>query len=372
MNNPTQDSILIIDDQPENLQLLSQLLSKQGYKVRAVLSGKQAIAAAQASPPNLILLDILMPEMDGYEVCQQLKADDRTADIPVLFLSALDDVEDKIRAFTSGGVDYITKPFQTQEVLARVHTHLELRATHAELSHQIEERNQLIAELDAFAHTVAHDLKNPLANMFGYSELAYSFCEEGKKEDLQHCLYTISNETERMAQIIDALLLLSSVRKMEMVDIILLDTTTVVTGALMRLDLMIEESGAEIIQPDEWPNTLGQPQWVEEVWVNYISNAIKYGGQPPRIELGAATLPEGMTRFWVKDNGEGIPTEDQVSLFTPFNRLDQSNIEGHGLGLSIVQRIVEKLGGVVGVESQPGSGSTFFFILPSILPDEPE
>ncbi len=372
MNSHTQNNILIIDDAPDNLQLLSQLLNEQGYKVRAVLSGKQAIAAAQASPPNLILLDILMPEMNGYEVCQQLKADDRTSAIPVLFLSALDDANDKVKAFTSGGVDYITKPFQAQEVLARVRTHLELQATHAELSRQIEERDQLIDELDAFAHTVAHDLKNPLANMFGYSELAISFCQEGKIEDLHNCLQTISGESDRMINIVNALLLLASVRKMETIEIRRLDTSAIVTGALQRLDYMIEEAGAEIILPEEWPDTLGHPQWVEEVWANYISNAIKYGGSPPRVELGAEILPDGKTCFWVKDNGTGISPADQASLFIPFTRLEQSNIEGHGLGLSIVQRIVEKLGGDVGVESQIGNGSVFTFTMPASLPGDRE
>jgi signal transduction histidine kinase len=313
-----------------------------------------------------------MPEMNGYEVCQQLKADDRTSAIPILFLSALDDVNDKVKAFTSGGVDYITKPFQAQEVLARVRTHLELQATHAELSRQIEERDQLIDELDAFAHTVAHDLKNPLANMFGYSELAISFCQEGKIEDLHNCLQTISGESDRMINIVNALLLLASVRKMETIEIRRLDTSAIVTSALQRLDYMIEEAGAEIILPEEWPDTLGHPQWVEEVWANYISNAIKYGGSPPRVELGAEILPDGKTCFWVNDNGTGISPADQASLFIPFTRLEQSNIEGHGLGLSIVQRIVEKLGGDVGVESQIGNGSVFTFTMPASLPGDRE
>jgi len=125
-----------------------------------------------------------------------------------------------------------------------------------------------------------------------------------------------------------------------------------------------------------WPAALGYGPWIEEVWVNYLSNAIKYGGQPPRMELGADPLPNpppqagegkggGMVRFWVRDNGSGITPEDQSRLFAPFTRLDQIRAGGHGLGLSIVRRIVEKLGGQVGVESQVGSGSTFSFTLAS-------
>ena len=116
---------------------------------------------------------------------------------------------------------------------------------------------------------------------------------------------------------------------------------------------------------DSWPRALGHAAWVEEVWANYLSNAIKYGGQPPRVMLGAEPQQDGMVRYWVRDNGPGLAPEDQARLFTPFTRLDQVRVKGHGLGLSIVRRIVEKLGGQVGVESQLGQGSTFFFILPA-------
>ena len=153
MNTPfTQSNILIVDDVPANLRLLSQILTEQGYKVRAALNGAHALTAVQAVPPDLILLDIRMPEIDGYELCQRLKADGRTADIPVLFISALDETEDKVKAFAVGGVDYVTKPFRAEEVVARVETHLALRQLHrqlqaanAELARRLEEleiRNQ--------------------------------------------------------------------------------------------------------------------------------------------------------------------------------------------------------------------------------------
>ena len=128
-----QESILLVDDTPANLRLLSQMLSEQGFAVRAVTSGSRALASAQATPPDLILLDIRMPGMDGYEVCKRLKAEKRTSDIPIIFISALDETQDKVRAFALGGVDYVTKPFQYEEVLARVDTHLFLRRLQKEL-----------------------------------------------------------------------------------------------------------------------------------------------------------------------------------------------------------------------------------------------
>jgi signal transduction histidine kinase len=131
-----------------------------------------------------------------------------------------------------------------------------------------------------------------------------------------------------------------------------------------RLDYMLKEYGAELILPTSWPVALGYAPWIEEVWANYLSNAIKYGGQPPRLEVGATPQADGMVRFWVRDNGAGLTLAEQSHLFTPFTKLNRVRAKGHGLGLSIVQRIVEKLGGQVGVESQVGQGSLFYFSLP--------
>jgi signal transduction histidine kinase len=138
----------------------------------------------------------------------------------------------------------------------------------------------------------------------------------------------------------------------------------IVDAACQRLSALIEERTAEITLPEAWPTALGYGPWVQEVWVNYLSNALKYGGTPPVIELGASPQ-DGSIRFWVKDNGPGITAEDQARLFTPFTRIDQAAAQGHGLGLSIVHRIIEKLGGTVGVESEVGAGSTFWFTLPA-------
>ncbi|KAA3663708.1 MAG: ATP-binding protein [Chloroflexi bacterium] len=135
--------------------------------------------------------------------------------------------------------------------------------------------------------------------------------------------------------------------------------------AKARLLLMIEQHQAEIIVPFDLPTASGYAPWIEEVWVNYLSNGIKYGGQPARLECGANKLANGTIKYWVRDNGPGLTPEQQSKLFTPFTRLNSVNIEGHGLGLSIVQRIIEKLGGTVGVESQLGQGSLFFFTLSS-------
>ena len=145
---PLAANILIVDDTPANLRLLSEMLVKRGYKVRAAPDGSLALTSAQAIPPDLILLDIKMPGLSGYEVCEQLKADPRTRDIPIIFISALDQTEDKVKAFTLGGVDYVTKPFQVEEVLARVETHLRIRRLQAQLEARVHELEEALALVD--------------------------------------------------------------------------------------------------------------------------------------------------------------------------------------------------------------------------------
>jgi signal transduction histidine kinase len=364
-------NILIVDDTPTNLRLLSQMLTGRGYRVRAARNGPLAISAAQSAPPDLILLDIMMPDMDGYEVCRRLKADERTQDIPIVFISALGEVGEKVKAFTYGGVDFITKPFEMEEVLARVETHLALRRLREELERTNRELEVQVQELDAFAHTVAHDLKSPLSLVIGYAELLAEELGDTSNALVRESVEAVLANSNKMTIIIKELLLLAGVRKAGEVALESLDMAAVVSGALERLAAEAAETGAKIILPPSWPAALGYAPWVEEVWSNYISNAIKYGGQPPRVELGAdRAVPQdaaGMVRFWVRDNGGGLTPEEQGRLFAEFTRLYQVQAEGTGLGLSIVRRIVERLGGRVGVESAPGAGSLFYFTLPTAL-----
>ena len=238
------------------------------------------------------------------------------------------------------------------------------RLKNVALQHEIEEREKLIAELDAFAHTVAHDLKNPLAVIIGSSELVTERLRELGDEEMA----SLSEDQLRMAfkivRIVDELLLLASIRR-ESVTLGALQMGTIVAEAKTRLAREIEGAKAEINEPEHWPVALGYAPWVEEVWANYLSNAIKYGGIPPCIEVGA-TSEGDMIRFWVRDNGPGISPNEQGHLFTEFGRTSsRGSGGGHALGLSIVKRIVEKLGGSVAVESTPGQGSTFSFTLPA-------
>ena len=378
MNESTTDTlagdILIVDDTPANLRLLAELLSARGYRVRAVLSGERALAAVASTPPDLILLDIRMPGMDGYEVCRRLKNDPATLDIPVLFISALDDTADKVQGFSAGAVDYISKPVQAEEVLARVKTHLMLARLRHTLQEQLVERDRLIDELNAYAHTVAHDLKGPLAVMVGYADYLHESYRSMQSEEIGMFAETMLTGSQKLVGIVNGLLLLASARH-EDIPITPLDMSAVVAETLARLKTELESSQAQLTVPASWPKALGYAPWVEEIWANYLSNAIKYGGRPaeegrsaPCIELGCEPPSDGQIRFWVHDDGAGVPQSEQAQLFTPFAHLSQRRPDSHGLGLSIVQRIAERLGGHVGVESRPGAGSTFSFTLPAATP----
>ncbi|MBN1487445.1 MAG: response regulator [Anaerolineae bacterium] len=366
--------ILIVDDTPNNLRLLSQMLSQHGYKVRAVLNGSRALSAVQSTPPDLILLDVMMPEINGYEVCERLKADPKTRDIPIIFISAIGSTEGKVKGFNVGGVDYISKPFQLPEVLVRVETHLNLVALQKELREEVTVRDKLIAELNAYAHTVAHELKNPLGLVIGFAEILAADPTALSQDDLVNLSQRIARNSRRMDEIIDHLLLLASVRGMEAVSITPLNMEALVNAVEERLHDKIIESKAQIIHPQTWLVSQGYGPWVEEVWANYLSNAIKYGGTPPYIEIGATVQDDGMINYWVRDNGEGLIPSEISRLFTPFERLHKMNIKGHGLGLAIVQRIVEKLGGAVGAEcfkageeaESQHSGCMFYFTLPAV------
>ncbi len=222
-------------------------------------------------------------------------------------------------------------------------------------------------ELDAFAHTVAHDLKNPISIIFGYAEFLLEDIVNIPATERQQALAYIYKNATKVNSIIESLLVLAGVRK-QIVEPEPLDMNPIVDEALKRLYAMIQETKATISISDReaWPLVMGYAPWIEEVWVNYLSNALKYGGRPPRVELTAVRQPDASVRFNVCDNGVSLVAFQQERLFAPFERLGQKQTTGHGLGLSIVRRIIEKLGGQVGVESLNGQGNVFYFILPPV------
>ncbi len=260
-------------------------------------------------------------------------------------------LQNDVAHFSQGGVVVfrdITKTKQTAEALQQQ-------------TLALQEQN---AELDAFAHSVAHDLKNPLSHITGYAELLKSEYREMTEAEQQKALDYIVISGFKMNTIVQELLLLASVRK-EDVELEPVNMNDVVSEAILRLYTLIEQGQAQIIVPESWPLALSYGPWLEEVWANYLSNALQYGGIPPHIELGYTVQADSRVAYWVKDNGMGLTPEQKARMFVQFTRLDRGRAKGHGLGLSIVQRILAKLGGEVFVESESGQGSTFGFILPA-------
>ena len=362
-----QGDILIVDDTPDNLRLLSAILSRHQLSVRKALTGQWAITAAQAAPPDLILLDIKMPEMSGYEVCQRLKADPVTQAVPVIFISALDDAIDKVKAFAAGGADYITKPFQEAEVLARIAYQLELRRLQRQLVDQNQELQRSNRELEQFASVVSHDLQQPLQSILGYAKLIAMAYPAIQQSPAQPYLENITAAGDRMGQMIQDWLTYAQVGQSQP-ERAPLDGNLLLQQALLNLRVAIAEAGAELTY-GELPTVLGSAGQLVQLLQNLIGNALKFipQGTVPQIRLTVEVEEEGGGwRFGVHDNGIGIAPEHLGQIFQAFHRLhDAQTYTGSGIGLATCQKIVECHGGRIWVESQLGQGSTFYFTLPA-------
>lgn len=366
MTIPETTSILIVDDVPENLRLLSAMLEQTGYLVRPATSAKLALRAARQKSPSLILLDMRMPEMGGVEMCQQLKADDALKDIPVIFISALNETEEKIKAFQAGGVDYITKPFQEKEVLARVTTHLELRRQKIEL----EAINQRLKELerlrDSLTHMIVHDMKTPLMVINGHLNIIQMFDAPALSKDGNLSLTEAKTATKRLTRMVSEMLLVS---KLEVNKLVLRPALSdlVALARKAATDFWPANNPKKIhtnitSDPESMPLSL-DAELIERVFQNLLSNAVKYSPDNGTVALNIATA-NGQARVEVTDAGPGIAPEFHQRIFEKFGQVESGmNRQGTGLGLAFCKLAVEAHGGNIGVISELGQGSTFWFTL---------
>jgi two-component system sensor histidine kinase/response regulator len=356
--------VLIAEDDHMVCEMIRGLARDVGYTiVGEATDGSEALAMTQLLRPDVVLMDIRMPGVDGIEATRQIQ---KQCPTPVVVVSAYETSDLIERASEAGAGAYLIKPPTTRDIeravtiaTARFDDMMELRRLTADLA----ERNE---ELDAFSYTVAHDLQNPVALIVGFAEVVGKYLDEMSAEEIREYLADVEAAARKMSHIIDQLLMLARARRVE-VQMMPLDMGDIVREACQRLDNLVEKTQADLILPADWPIALGHGPWIEEVWVNYLSNALKHGSQPLRVELGASTQSDGMIQFWIRDNGPGIAPEDQGRLFVPFSQLDRARAKGHGVGLSIVARIVARLGGEAGIISEPGLGSTFTFTLPGVM-----
>ncbi|NJP10412.1 MAG: response regulator [Leptolyngbyaceae cyanobacterium RU_5_1] len=362
----SKGDILIVDDTPDNLRLLSAMLTNQGFAVRKALSGHRAIASVQADPPDLILLDIKMPEMNGYEVCQSLKANPETCEVPIIFVSALDDALDKVRAFAVGGVDYVTKPFQEREVLARIEHQLRIQHLQQQLIEQNKELVRSNRELEQFAYVVSHDLQQPLQTVIGFVKLLLMKYQDNLDELACDYLNRIHKSGDRMQQLIQDLLIYARVGKKNQ-DFQSVDCNLVLKQVSDNLQMAIATQKA-CLSYGLLPTVIGNKIQLIQLFQNLISNAIKFvhPGVTPHVKI-SALQQHNEWRFGVHDNGIGIEPQNLEQIFEIFQRLHtQEKYPGTGIGLATCKKIVETQGGCIWVESQPDEGTTFYFTLKSV------
>jgi len=356
--------VFLVDDNPANLTLLAGILRAQGYKVRMANSGRSALEVVRARAPELILLDITMPEMDGYEVCLALKADPATRAIPVLFISALDDPKDKVKAFQSGGVDYIPKPFQADEVLARVKSHLEIGRLQGELRSRNADLERMNAEKSEFMGIVAHDLKSPLNVIRGYAEMLREEPEMPEPER-DSTLARIATAAGRMDRLIQDLLDVNAIeRGLVTFQRLPVDIAQVAALVVEGYQESARAKGQTLLLSSAEGDAVGMadPKLLPQLIENLVSNAIKFSPPGKSTTVRVLPMPQAV-RLEVTDEGPGLTEEDQGKLFGKFTRLSARPTGGEhstGLGLSIVKRLVEAMEGRVGCVSTPGAGATFF------------
>ncbi|HEX6278138.1 MAG TPA: hybrid sensor histidine kinase/response regulator [Polyangiaceae bacterium] len=369
----TEDpDILVVDDTPANLQLLSGMLKEVGYRVRVVPSGALALASAANRVPDLVLLDINMPNMDGYEVCRRMKEDPELSRVPVLFISALSEPIDKVKAFSSGGVDYVTKPFQVEEVAARVRTHLENRRLQRALEERASELEEKNAELrvseklrENLVHMIVHDMRTPLSGLLAslqfLEEDALAQLRKENREDLEHAAYA----GRKLAQMIDDMLDISRLEAGKL-DV---KPTRVRVGelfdrALDSLGGLLKGRHLRVTAPLEL-ELYGDAELLRRVLVNLLGNALKFTPEDGRIDL-AAERAEGSVRVTVTDDGPGIEARYHGQIFDKFEQVNarkDGTLRSTGLGLTFCKLAVEAHRGRIGVESTPGKGSIFWFEL---------
>ena len=400
--NSYSGKIAIVDDNPDNLKVLYTYLKSVGFEVLVAEDGFAGIEVVKNSQPEIILLDVMMPGIDGFEVCRRLKSDPTSQHIPVIFLTALSETVDKLTGFRVGGVDYITQPIEHEEVAARVRTHLILHRTRQKLQQQndllqleVDRRRQIERELtqsrhllqksndtleqtvadrtaelatsnedlEHFAYIASHDLRQPIRKI--------RMCTEYLAEDYGHCfddqarqyMSYITKSTDRMYLLIDDLLAYSRVGKRE-AKTVPVDLNRVLQDVLDDLSVAVAEKQAKI-DYSSLPTIQANPREIRQVFQNLISNSLKFTcDRAPEIALDA-TRQEDNWLFSVRDNGIGIEPQYYDKIFQMFQRLHRnSEYEGTGIGLAICHKVITRHGGEIWVESQLNQGTTFYFTFP--------
>jgi len=378
--------ILIVDDNSVSIRMLVHVLKKKDYELAISKNGSQALTMLEDIQPDLILLDIMMPDLDGFKVCRTLKDNPRTKEIPIIFLTAKEETEDLVQAFELGAVDYVTKPFNGLELLARVQTHLDLkfaRDTQKELLIKLEEKlieikekNEKLEELNKikkeFIGMAAHDLRNPLGVIKVTSEyLLISDLNDNLSEEQIDLLREINTSSEYMRDMLNELLDITAIESGQLkLEIKVEDYITFLKHIIKlnkpladRKEISLELDVNDIIPPMSFDRNK-----ITQVLNNLITNAIKFSWPDTEITVEVRKEQDYIITGII-DQGQGIPSDEINNMFKPFQKTSVKATAGErstGLGLAITKKIVEGHGGKISVESLVGKGTKFSFTLPVV------
>ncbi len=357
----TNNYILIVDDNPRNIQLLAKVLTEADYKIEFALNGYEALEWIKNKTFNLVLLDIMMPEMNGYEVCQKMKEIPGTKEIPVIFLTALDSSESITKAFETGGVDYVSKPFNTHELLSRIKTHIDINLQRQKLA-------ELNATKDKFFSIIAHDLKSPFSGLLGLSEYLIEYIENKHHDDAYKIAKTMNETLQLNYSLLENLLLWarSQTGKIEFYPE-LVNINEIARNIVSIIKINSDQKKIKLetaIEPDL--NVVVDENMLSTILRNILNNAVKFTPENGHISL-TIKKENSNIMFVVSDSGVGIPKNRLSSIFNidkKVSTLGTNNEQGTGLGLMLCKEFVEKHNGAIGVESKENEGSSFWFTLP--------
>lgn len=352
------ETLLIVDDTPANLGVLVETLGAAGYRLMVAEDGEEALAQTAQTAPDLILLDVMMPGIDGFETCRRLKAQPATADVPVLFMTALGETADKVRAFSAGGVDYLTKPIEHEEALARVRTHLALRRVRRELAAEL-------ALKENFMRIASHDLRNPVCLILIAAEIARR--QRELPPVVREQIDSIGESAAQIRRIIDTFLglrLAPAGVSTDRVDLQLLADAVVRQHepAAQQKQITLTHEAA-----DARPLVRCDAGLTYQAIANLVSNALKFTPPGGRVSVSAGAK-NGAVRLMIRDSGPGVPAAERGRLFLERGRLSPqptAGEESHGYGLTLVKQLIEAQGGTVGADFPAEGGSVFWCELPA-------
>jgi two-component system, sensor histidine kinase and response regulator len=363
----TSFTVLIVDDVPKNIQVVANVLGQQGYKLLFSQSGAKAIQIVQTKSVDLILLDIMMPEMDGYEVCHQIKQIPGKSGIPVLFLTAKNDIDSITKGFKAGGIDFITKPFNNDELKARVENHLKMRQAFKIIQQQNEELTALNETKDKFFSIIAHDLRNPFNAIFMMTEVLNRKVAEMDKLELGRMVELLFMSSKEIRELLDNLLTWSKLQRNKLEYLPEnLNIKEVVLGNIALYDSIAKSKNIELVyQCHEGIEVFSDKNMLNTILRNLLTNAIKFTHDGGDVSVSVQEKEKEIL-FLVKDNGVGMSSHEAEKILSHdriIPKLGTSDERGTGIGLTLCMEFIEKLNGRLWVETELNKGSSFFFTI---------